>query len=163
MLGESRIRAAVDGTEDDAADAPRGLRVLSALRPALRSLPAPAPGSAWRDPVTWTIAALVFGAYFVISLFRLLQLAPGSYDFGIYTEYVKQLSQLHAPVVDVLGPGFNLLGNHFQVALAVLAPFFRRLPFAGDAAVLPGPGRRPCRSSPWWRRGSFSPGGARAG
>ena len=74
-----------------------------------------APGSAWRDPVTWTIAALVFGAYFAISLFRLLQLTPGSYDFGIYTEYVKQLSHLHAPVVDVRGPGFNLLGNHFQV------------------------------------------------
>jgi uncharacterized membrane protein len=133
VLEEGRIRAAaVEGTDDDAASAPprapRGLRLLSALGPALRSLPAPAPGSAWRDPVTWTIAALVFGAYFVISLFRLLQLAPGSYDFGIYTEYVKQLSQLHAPVVDVLGPGFDLLGNHFQVALAVLAPFFRVFP-----------------------------------
>jgi uncharacterized membrane protein len=96
----------------------------------LRQRVTPAPGSAWRDPVTWTIAAVAFGAYFVISLFRLLQMTPGSYDFGIYTEYVKQLSQLHAPVVDVLGPGFNLLGNHFQVALGVLAPFFRVFPSA---------------------------------
>ena len=82
----------------------------------------------WRDPVAWTIATLVFGAYYAISLFRLLQLAPASWDLGIYTEYVKQLSLLRAPIVDVRGPGFNLLGDHFQVGLAVLAPFFRLFP-----------------------------------
>jgi len=124
----------VSGT-DDAEDVPeaspramRGRRALSALRPLLRPLLAAPPGSVWRDPVTWTIAALVFGAYFAISLFRLLQLTPGSYDLAIYTEYVKQLSQLHAPVVDVLGPGFNLLGNHFQPAVGVIVPFFRLFP-----------------------------------
>ncbi len=87
--------------------------------------------TAWRDPVTWAIAALVFGAYFALSLFRLLQRNPTSWDLGIYTEYVKQLSLLHAPTVDVRGPGFNLLGDHFQVGLAVLAPFFRLVPSAG--------------------------------
>jgi uncharacterized membrane protein len=70
----------------------------------------------------------VFGAYYAISLFRLLQLAPASWDLGIYTEYVKQLSLLRAPIVDVRGPGFNLLGDHFQIGLAVLAPFFRLFP-----------------------------------
>ncbi|HVT66325.1 MAG TPA: DUF2079 domain-containing protein, partial [Trebonia sp.] len=80
-----------------------------------------------RDPVVWTVAALVFGAYFVISLFRLRQLGAG-YDLGIYTEYVKQLAHLHAPIDDVMGPGFNLLGNHFQVAVGLLAPFFRLFP-----------------------------------
>ena len=118
MPGEYRPRAvaAAGGIDVDAVAMRRG-------GPA-----APAPGSAWRDPVTWALAAVVFGAYFVLSLFRLLRLSPASYDLGIYTEYVKQLSQLHAPVVDVLGPGFNLLGNHFQVAVAVLAPFFRLVP-----------------------------------
>ena len=82
----------------------------------------------WRDPVAWTIATLVFGAYFAISLFRFLQLAPASWDLGIYTEYVKQLSLLRAPIVDIRGPGFNLLGDHFQIGLAVLAPFFRLFP-----------------------------------
>ena len=82
----------------------------------------------WRDPVAWTIATLVFGAYYAISLFRLLQLEPVSWDLGIYTEYVKQLSLLRAPIVDVRGPGFNLLGDHFQIGLAVLAPFFRLFP-----------------------------------
>src|SRR6185312_9249394 len=143
VLGVRRVRAVtVDGTDVDTLGVPaRTSRSLPALPPLLRRLPplflrlrralTQAPGSAWRDPVTWTIAALAFGAYFVISLFRLLRLTPGSYDLGIFTEYVKQLSQLHAPVVDVLGPGFNLLGNHFQVALGVLAPFFRVFPSAG--------------------------------
>ena len=140
MLGVRRVRAVtVDGTDEDTLGVPaRTSRSLPALPPLLRRLPplflrlrralTQAPGSAWRDPVTWTIAALAFGAYFVISLFRLLRLTPGAYDFGIYTEYVKQLSQLHAPVVDVMGPGFNLEGDHFQVAVGVIAPFFRLFP-----------------------------------
>jgi uncharacterized membrane protein len=84
--------------------------------------------SAWRDPVGVAIAAAAFCAYFTISLFRLLTLTPTSWDLGIYTEYVKQLSLLRAPIVDVRGPGFNLLGDHFQIGLAVLAPFFRLYP-----------------------------------
>jgi len=149
VLGERRARVvAADKTDDDtAASVPTvapltgkqaetgtGTQAVTPAAPpgtagsAVPQRPAAPPPGVWRDPVMWTVATLVFGAYFAISLFRLLQLAPGSYDFGIYTEYVKQLSQLHAPVVDILGPGFNLLGNHFQVALAVLAPFFRVFP-----------------------------------
>ena len=117
MLGEGRPRATGAADTDDALGAPVTRRDR-AYRP---------PG-VWRDPVAWTIATLVFGAYYAISLFRLLQLTPVSWDLGIYTEYVKQLSQLRAPIVDVRGPGFNLLGDHFQIGLAVLAPFFRLFP-----------------------------------
>src|SRR6516162_9141798 len=53
---------------------------------------------------------------------------PGPGDLGIYTEYVKQLAHLRAPIVDVRGPGFNLLGDHFQVIMALIAPFFRVFP-----------------------------------
>jgi uncharacterized membrane protein len=84
--------------------------------------------SAWRDPVIWAVAVLSFGAYFVISLYRLLTLTPSSYDLAIFTEFVRQLAQLHAPVVDALAPGFNLEGDHFQVAVGVIAPFFRLFP-----------------------------------
>ena len=86
------------------------------------------PAGPWRDPVIWAVAAVTFGAYFVISLYKLLQLTPSSYDLGIYTEFVKQLSQLHAPIDDALGAGFNLEGNHFQIAVGVIAPFFRLFP-----------------------------------
>jgi uncharacterized membrane protein len=84
--------------------------------------------SAYRDPVTWATAACVFGAYVTLSLYRLWQRTPSSWDLGIYTEYVKQFANLRAPIVDVRGAGFNLLGDHFQVILAVIAPFFRVFP-----------------------------------
>ncbi|MDX6418646.1 MAG: hypothetical protein QOG28_3266, partial [Trebonia sp.] len=85
MLGERRPRVtAADGTNAGAGVSPDA---------------APAPRGAWRDPVTAAVAAAAFGAYFALSLFRLLQLNPGSWDLGMYTEYVKQLSLLRAPVV----------------------------------------------------------------
>ena len=87
------------------------------------------------DPVTWAIAAVVFGAYAAISLFRLMQLNPTSWDLGIYTEYVRQYSLLAAPIVNIRAPGFNLLGDHFQVIVALLAPFFRVFPSAATLLV----------------------------
>src|SRR5215471_1078993 len=80
------------------------------------------------DPVTWVIALATFIAYDTISVFRYLRLDPGSWDLGIFTEYVKQLAHLHAPVVASRGAGFNLLGDHFQPIVGLLAPFFRIFP-----------------------------------
>jgi uncharacterized membrane protein len=80
------------------------------------------------DWVPWLIALAVFAAYSVISVSRYLQLEPGSWDLGIFTEYVKQIAHLHAPVVSIRGPGFNLLGDHFQPIVALVAPFFRLAP-----------------------------------
>jgi uncharacterized membrane protein len=78
--------------------------------------------------VPWLIAAVVLAAYLVISLSRYLQLAPGSWDLGIFTEYVRQLAHLRAPVVNIHGPGFNLLGDHFQPIVALIVPFFLLFP-----------------------------------
>ena len=80
------------------------------------------------DPVAWLIALVTFLAYTVISVFRYLRLDPGSWDLGIFTEYVKQAAHLHAPVVTIRGTGFNLLGDHFQPIVALIAPFFRLFP-----------------------------------
>jgi uncharacterized membrane protein len=98
--------------------------------------PSPAALSVWRDPWTWGIAALVFGAYLVISLYRLWTLSPSSWDLGIFTEYVKQWANLHTPIVDVRGPGFNLLGDHFQVIVALIAPVFRLFPTPATLLVV---------------------------
>jgi uncharacterized membrane protein len=92
--------------------------------------------SAFRDPVTWVIAVCVLGAYLTLSLSRLLLLIPSSWDLAIYTEYVKQLAGLHAPIVDVRGPGFNLLGDHFQVIVALIAPLFRAFPTPATLLVV---------------------------
>jgi uncharacterized membrane protein len=91
----------------------------------------PGPGAGPRaalDPVTWVIALAVFVAYDTISVFRYLRLDPGSWDLGIFTEYVKQIAHARAPVVSIRGSGFNLLGDHFQPIVGLLAPFFRVFP-----------------------------------
>ena len=80
------------------------------------------------DQVAWLIALVTFLAYTVISVFRYLRLDPGSWDLGIFTEYVKQADHLHAPAVAIRGTGFNLLGDHFQPIVALIAPFFRLFP-----------------------------------
>src|SRR5215471_18947518 len=80
------------------------------------------------DPVAWVIALATFIAYDTISVFRYLRLDPGSWDLGIFTEYVKQLAYFHAPVVSIRGAGFNLLGDHFQPIVGLLAPVFRVFP-----------------------------------
>jgi uncharacterized membrane protein len=80
------------------------------------------------DPVAWLIALATFAAYTTISVFRYLRLDPGSWDLGIYTQYVWQIAHLHAPVVAIRGVGFDLLGDHFQPIVALVAPFFRLFP-----------------------------------
>jgi uncharacterized membrane protein len=84
----------------------------------------------YRDPVLWLIGVAVFGAYTAISVFRYLRRDPTSWDLGIFTEYVKQYAHLHAPIVDIRGPGFNLLGDHFHPIVALIAPFFLLFPTA---------------------------------
>ena len=86
------------------------------------------PGTARPDPVPWLIALATFAAYSALSVARYLRLDPGSWDLGIYTQYVSQLAHLHAPVVAIRGPGFDLLGDHFQPIVALVAPFFRLFP-----------------------------------
>ena len=80
------------------------------------------------DRVPWLIALGVFAVYAVISLSRYVQLDPGSWDLGIFTEYVRQLAHLRAPVVNIRGSGFNLLGDHFQPIVGLIAPSSRSSP-----------------------------------
>jgi uncharacterized membrane protein len=94
------------------------------------------PPSRRADRVPWLIALAVFAAYATISLSRYLRLAPGSWDLGIFTEYVRQLAHLHAPVVNIRGVGFNLLGDHFQPIVGLIAPLFLLFPSAATLLVV---------------------------
>ncbi len=89
----------------------------------------------YTDPVTWATSLAVLGAYSIISLSRLIQLNPSSWDLGIFTEYVKQYANFRAPIVDIRAAGFNLLGDHFQPIVAVIAPFFRVFPSAATLLI----------------------------
>jgi uncharacterized membrane protein len=88
------------------------------------------------DWVPWLIALGVFAAYAATSLFRYFQLAPGSWDLGIFTEYVRQLAHLRAPVVNIRGTGFNLLGDHFQPIVGLIAPVFLIFPSAATLLMV---------------------------
>ena len=84
----------------------------------------------------WLIALAVFAAYATISLSQYVRLTPGSWDLGIFTEYVRQLAHLHAPVVNIRGSGFNLLGDHFQPIVGLIAPIFLLVPSAATLLVV---------------------------
>jgi uncharacterized membrane protein len=51
-----------------------------------------------------------------------------SWDLGIFEQAVKSYAHLHAPVADLKGPGFNILGDHFSPITALIAPFYRLFP-----------------------------------
>jgi uncharacterized membrane protein len=122
---------ALPATTDPAVPQSEAL-VPQSLRPAAPAAPRRKRrlGDAYRDPFIWVTSLAVLGAYLAISLFRLLQLNPSSWDLAVYTEYVKQAAGLHAPVADVRTAGFNLLGDHFQPIVTVIAPLFRVFPSA---------------------------------
>ncbi len=76
----------------------------------------------------WLIAFATFAAYTTISVSHYMRLTPGTWDLGIFTEYVRRLAHLQAPVVPIRGHDFNLLGDHFTPIVALIAPFFRLFP-----------------------------------
>jgi len=102
--------------------------------PGPRAQPRTRPG-AYGDPVVWATALATAAAWCVISLSRLMQLNPSSWDLGIFTEYVKQYADFQAPVVNIRAPGFDLLGDHFQPIVALLGPFFRVFPSSATLLV----------------------------
>ena len=79
-----------------------------------------------RDP--HLLATALFAAYAVLSVIRYEHLATRSWDLGIFEQAVRAYAHLQAPVVDLKGPGFNILGDHFSPVLALLAPVYRLFP-----------------------------------
>ena len=117
----------------------------AALEPVPAPGPPPAPrrlrrlrrlDGAYRDPYVGATSLAVLAACLAIPLFRLRQLNPSSWDLAIYTEYVKQAASFHAPVADIRTAGFNLLGDHFQPAVMLIAPVFRVVPSAATLVAV---------------------------
>ncbi|MCD9875096.1 DUF2079 domain-containing protein [Streptomyces sp. NR30] len=79
-----------------------------------------------RDP--HLLAAALFAAYATLSVLRYQHLATRSWDLGIFEQAVRAYAHLEAPVVDLKGPGFNILGDHFSPVIALLAPVYRLFP-----------------------------------
>ncbi|WP_416981807.1 DUF2079 domain-containing protein [Streptomyces sp. T028] len=70
----------------------------------------------------------LFATYATLSTLRHRHLGTRSWDLGIFEQAVRAYAQLRAPVVDLKGPGFNVLGDHFSPVTALLAPAYRLFP-----------------------------------
>lgn len=79
-------------------------------------------------PYAWW--AVLAGVYSVLSLTRYALLATPSWDNAIFQQAIAGYAHLRAPIVDIKGPGYNILGDHFSPVLAVLAPVYRLFPDA---------------------------------
>jgi uncharacterized membrane protein len=77
-------------------------------------------------PALW---AVVCGAlYTVVALVRFDRMEVASYDNAIFEEAVRGYAHGGWPIVPIKGAGFNLLGDHFSPAIALIAPFYRVFP-----------------------------------
>lgn len=85
-------------------------------------------------PVVWGLVCT--GLYALLSLRRFARYEPTSWDNAIFEQALRGYASLNAPIVDIKGPGFNLLGDHFSPLLAVLAPFYAMAPSARTVLVL---------------------------
>ncbi|NUR87059.1 MAG: DUF2079 domain-containing protein [Nonomuraea sp.] len=94
--------------------------------PAGRSSQPEQPEAGRRDP--WLLAVVLFVGYAVVSVGRYRHLGQRSWDLGIFEQVVRSYAHLQAPVADLKGPGFNILGDHFSPVTALLAPFYRVFP-----------------------------------
>jgi uncharacterized membrane protein len=81
----------------------------------------------------WSLVCVV--VYGAIALRRFDQAKVASWDNAIFEEAVRGYSRFGPPIVDIKGPGFNLLGDHFSPLIAVLGPVYRLVPDARTLLV----------------------------
>jgi len=97
--------------------------------------------SNWERALPWVMALVFAGLYATISVARFERLTIGSFDLGIFEQAVRHFAHLQAPIVDLEGAGQNFLGDHWNPAIAVFAPFYRLFPtpvtlLVGQAVVI---------------------------
>ncbi|MFI5802293.1 DUF2079 domain-containing protein [Streptomyces sp. NPDC051561] len=78
--------------------------------------------------MAWSLTVLFFVLYSVVAILRNDRMLNGGFDLGIFEQAVAGYAQGRAPIVELKGPGFNLLGDHFHPILVLLAPFYRIFP-----------------------------------
>ncbi|WP_399086826.1 DUF2079 domain-containing protein [Streptomyces sp. BBFR2] len=105
---------------------PRPGRLLPALRD---RIPGP-------RPLAWSLTAACFALYTVVALLRHRQMLNAGYDLGIFEQAIRAYAHGRAPVVELKGPGFNLLGDHFHPILVLVAPVYRLFPGATTLLVV---------------------------
>ncbi|MCF2530239.1 DUF2079 domain-containing protein [Yinghuangia soli] len=85
--------------------------------------------------VPYWLAAVCYTLYALYSLLRHQRMETNAYDLGLFEQVVRSYAHFEAPVSDIRGPGFNVLGEHFHPILALLAPVYRLFPGAATLLV----------------------------
>ncbi|MGJ9421203.1 DUF2079 domain-containing protein [Aeromicrobium sp. CF3.5] len=83
-----------------------------------------------RTGLTVLISVLAAAIYSTVTLVRFSTFVPVSFDNAIFEQAIKSYARPGAPIVDVKGPGFNILGDHFSPIYTVIAPVYRLFPSA---------------------------------
>ena len=84
--------------------------------------------SSWERALPWVMALVFACLYATISVARFERMAVRSYDLGIFEQAIRHYAHFQAPIVDLEGAGANFLGDHWNPAIAVYAPFYRLFP-----------------------------------
>lgn len=98
----------------------------------------PAIGRGWlgADTVVPVAAFLVLAPlYAALSVLGHRQLRTSGFDLGIFVQQISSYANLRAPTSDLLGTGYNTLGDHFSPITALLAPIYRLFPSAETLLV----------------------------
>ncbi|MCJ0978604.1 DUF2079 domain-containing protein [Rhodococcus sp. ARC_M12] len=74
--------------------------------------------------------AVLASLYATMSVLGHRQLRTSGFDLGIFVQQIASYSQFRAPTSDLLGTGFNTLGDHFSPITALLGPVYRLFPHA---------------------------------
>ncbi|WP_160096614.1 DUF2079 domain-containing protein [Kibdelosporangium aridum] len=72
----------------------------------------------------WPLAFVFFTLYGLLSVTNHRQLGTTGFDLGIFEQIVRAYAGFEAPVSELKGPGFVMLGDHFHPILATLAPLY---------------------------------------
>lgn len=93
----------------------------------------------WKpDPIAWLVAVTGAVLFTAFSVAQWRSFVSPSWDLGIFTQLAQQYARLDAPIVDIKGPGYNLLGDHFHPILVALGPVFRLFPSGLSLLILQG-------------------------
>lgn len=84
-------------------------------------------------PFVWALACTA--AYATLSLMRFRRFDATSWDNAIFEQAIAGYARAGWPIVDIKGPGFNILGDHFSPITALLAPVYRLFPSAQTLLV----------------------------
>ena len=104
--------------------------ISRAGQPTSRPREAPTPSTQhllWRW-VPYGLWAAFTAVYATISVARYDRLDVISWDLGIFSQAAQSYAERGYPVVDIKGPGFALLGDHFSPVVALWAPLWAAVP-----------------------------------